>query len=213
MHGVGGGGEIVISRLPRPRLRRGGLDQSAAARRQCRGPTARHECALEEAASFGVEIVEELLAMQLELRTIVVVACAHGGLLGWRDGGFRVIGRVAARRQYAPCGAPPLDRRRRMQSAGQQMGEGVSRDVALMRATCSHKPRPGEPAKTGVSKDGHESGPSGHPSKRRLRRLFRMRSEGVERSRECLRGAPAISPALRPRSMPPAPRARRASSR
>ena len=86
MHGVGGRREIVIGRLARPRLRRGRLDQRAAARRQGCGAATRHERALEKAAPFRVEIVEELLAMQLELRTIVVVACAHGGLLGWRNG-------------------------------------------------------------------------------------------------------------------------------
>ncbi len=83
MHGVGGGRKIVIGRLAWPRLRRGRLDQRGAASRQGRGAAARHERALEEAAPLRVEIVEEFLAMQLELRTIVVVACAHGGTPGF----------------------------------------------------------------------------------------------------------------------------------
>jgi len=36
---------------------------------------ARHECALEKAAPLGVE---QLLKVQLKLRAIVIVPCAHG---------------------------------------------------------------------------------------------------------------------------------------
>jgi hypothetical protein len=54
-------------------------DQRAAGRRPRRGRAAAgHEGALEEAAPFRVEVVEQLLAMQFELRTRVIVACAHG---------------------------------------------------------------------------------------------------------------------------------------
>ena len=64
--------------LPRDgglRRRRG--DQGAARRDERRRAAGRHESALQEAAPLAVEFVEQLLAMEFEIRAILVVASAH----------------------------------------------------------------------------------------------------------------------------------------
>jgi hypothetical protein len=76
MHGLGRRRQIVVSRLAGARRALCGRwrDQRAAGcPRRCRTP-ARRERALEKTAPFRVEIFEQLLAMQLKLRAIVIVA-------------------------------------------------------------------------------------------------------------------------------------------
>jgi len=39
------------------------------------------ECALQKAAPFGIEIVEQFLAVELEIRAIAIIACTHSMVL------------------------------------------------------------------------------------------------------------------------------------
>jgi hypothetical protein len=64
--------------LPRRRrLARSRRDErNASGRQRCRAAGS-EECAFEEAAPFGIEIVEQLLAVELELRAIAIITCTH----------------------------------------------------------------------------------------------------------------------------------------
>ena len=78
--GVGRRRNIVMAGLALPRdggLGRRRSDQATARRDERRRAAARHESALEEAPPFVVEFVEQLLAVEFEIRTILVVASAH----------------------------------------------------------------------------------------------------------------------------------------
>ncbi len=104
MHRVRRRRQIMKGRLARPRRRAlcdRGRDQRAAGRcpRSSRA-TACHEGTLEEAAPFRVELVEQLLTMQFELRTIVIVACAHGNN-SWFDAFERTRSRQSAKWRWA----------------------------------------------------------------------------------------------------------------
>ena len=79
MHGVRRRRQEVVTRLSLPG--RGGLggrrrDQRCAARQgRCAGGA--REGALQEAPPLAAQLVEQLLAMEVELRAIVIIACAH----------------------------------------------------------------------------------------------------------------------------------------
>ena len=78
--GIGRRRNIVVAGLALPRdggLGRRRSDQATARRDERRRAAARHESALEEAPPFVVEFVEQLLAVEFEIRTILVVASAH----------------------------------------------------------------------------------------------------------------------------------------
>src|ERR1700740_2636845 len=64
--------------LPRRRrLARSRRDErNASGRQRCRAAGS-EECAFEKAAPFGIEIVEQLLAVELELRAIAIITCTH----------------------------------------------------------------------------------------------------------------------------------------
>src|SRR6476619_7319273 len=61
----------------RRRLARSRRDERNASARQRRRAASREECAFEKAAPFGIEIVEQLLAVELELRAIAIITCTH----------------------------------------------------------------------------------------------------------------------------------------
>jgi hypothetical protein len=64
--------------LPRrDRLGGGRRDQRHAAGGQRRRAPRGDERTFQEAAPFGVEIVEQLLAVKLEVRAIAIIACTH----------------------------------------------------------------------------------------------------------------------------------------
>src|ERR1700757_4781629 len=69
---------MVRFALPRRRrLARSRRDErNASGRQRCRAASG-EECAFEKAAPFGVEIVEQLLAVELELRAIAIITCTH----------------------------------------------------------------------------------------------------------------------------------------
>src|ERR1700730_4162462 len=69
---------MVRFALPRRRrLARSRRDErNASGRQRCRAAGG-EECAFEKAAPFGIEIVEQLLAVELELRAIAIVTCTH----------------------------------------------------------------------------------------------------------------------------------------
>ena len=80
MNGLGRRRNIVMAGLALPRdgglgRRRG--DQGAAGRDQRRRAAAGHEGALQETAPLVVEFLEQLPAMEFEIRTILVIASAH----------------------------------------------------------------------------------------------------------------------------------------
>src|SRR5437868_3647034 len=76
MHRVGVGGQIVVGRLPRPRLRRCWSCECAVCR-PCGGAAAGHERALEESTPLAVQVLKQLLSMQLKLRALPIITCAH----------------------------------------------------------------------------------------------------------------------------------------
>ena len=83
MDGVGGGRHVMMLRLALPRRDRlggGGRDQRHAAGGQGRRASGGDKRAFQEAAPFGVEIVEQLLAVELEVGAIAIIACTH-----WRS--------------------------------------------------------------------------------------------------------------------------------
>jgi hypothetical protein len=71
--------------LPRrDRLGGGGRHQRHAAGGQGRRAAGGDKRAFQEAAPFGVEIVEQLLAVELEVGAIAIIACTHWrSSLGW----------------------------------------------------------------------------------------------------------------------------------
>jgi hypothetical protein len=69
----------------------GGRDERYASRGQRSRASGCGKCALQEAASFGVEIVEQLLAVELEIRTIAVIACSHSMVLRYGFGKSKSI--------------------------------------------------------------------------------------------------------------------------
>src|SRR5215470_4085754 len=77
MHGIGRRREIMIGRLTR--AERGLCLHWRQQRAGCPGGSAaaRHEGTLEEAAPLGIEIFQQLLAVQLKLWAIGIVACTH----------------------------------------------------------------------------------------------------------------------------------------
>ncbi len=80
MDGLGGRGHVVVVRLALPR--RGGLGgrrrgERRASSGQGNRASGRNERAFQEAAPFGVEIVEQPLVVELEFRAIVIIACTH----------------------------------------------------------------------------------------------------------------------------------------
>ena len=80
MDGIGRGRHVMVVRLTLPRRDRlggGRRDQRHAAGGQRRRAASGHERTLQEAAPFGVEIVEQLLAVELKFRAIAIIACTH----------------------------------------------------------------------------------------------------------------------------------------
>ena len=125
MHRVGGRRQVVVGRLNGTRR---ALCRCWGHQRAARGPgrrraAARHKRALEKTAALGVKFVEQLLAMKLKLRAIVIVACAHyDNSLTWNafsgDCGSRGIPHNRMTRAYAiaplrrPLCKPQADRER-----------------------------------------------------------------------------------------------------
>jgi hypothetical protein len=84
VHGIGIRWQVMIGRLARLGLCRGGRGESAGAGPGCCRTTARQKCAFEEAAALAIEVVEQPLPMKLKVRASVIVPCAHGRiLLNW----------------------------------------------------------------------------------------------------------------------------------
>src|SRR3984893_19177303 len=68
---------VRFARPRRRRLARSRRDErNASAAPRCRA-AGREECAFEKAAPFGIEIVGQLLAVELELRAIAIITCTH----------------------------------------------------------------------------------------------------------------------------------------
>src|SRR5467141_2423173 len=69
---------MVRFALPRRRrLARSRRDErNASGRQRCRAASS-EECAFEKAAPFGIELVEQLLAVELELRATAIITCTH----------------------------------------------------------------------------------------------------------------------------------------
>ena len=133
VHGVRRRRQIVVGRLARSwcALRGRGRDQRAAGRRpRGRRAAAGHEGALEEAAPFRVELVEQLLAMQLELRTIVIVACAHGNS-SWVWRSWKTRSRQKSGRR-GPLASAAIG----MQLAGQPLRSRLDEHAAQFGQTC-----------------------------------------------------------------------------
>jgi hypothetical protein len=80
MDGFRGRWQIVMVRLALPRRRRlarSRRDERSASGRQRCCAAGSEECAFEKAAPLGIEIVEQLLAVELELRAIAIITCTH----------------------------------------------------------------------------------------------------------------------------------------
>jgi hypothetical protein len=80
VHRVGVRGQIMIGRLAGFGLRRGRRCQGAGAGPCGSGSAAGEESALEKAAPFAIEIVQELLAVKLKVWAGLIVSCAHSDI-------------------------------------------------------------------------------------------------------------------------------------
>ena len=123
MDGVGGGRHVMMLRLTLPRRDRlggGGRHQRHAAGGQGRRASGGDKRAFQEAAPFGVEIVEQLLAVELEVGAIVIIACTHWrSSLSGRDRQASIAcGSMPCRMHAAPVPIPGLQPYRKLTQIG-----------------------------------------------------------------------------------------------